>query len=87
MYAHFDSNIQYLSNPEKPINIKKIHQDILVTRLYICAASPLFLQNLHSRPGIVGGGDGGCPGGGAVNIGGGERVPPPRAWPGPGKER
>ena len=65
------------------------YQDVLVTRLYICAVSPLFLQNLHSRPGIVGGGDGGCPDGEAVNIGGGggERAPPPRAWPGPGKER
>ena len=28
------------------------------TPLYICVVSPLFLQNLHSRPGIVGGGEG-----------------------------
>ena len=28
------------------------------TPLYIWVVSPLFLQNLHSRPGIVGGGEG-----------------------------
>ena len=47
------------------------YQDVLVTRLYICAVSPLFLQNLHSRPGIVGD---------EVNIGGGGDRAPPRAW-------
>jgi len=51
--------------------------------LYICVVSPLFLQNLHSRPGIVGGGDGGevtAPGGGAGG-------PEPPGGADPGKQR
>ena len=42
------------------------------------------MQNLHSRPGIVGGGDGGPDD--EVNIGGGGERAPPRGMPGP-KER
>ena len=48
------------------------------TPLYICVVSPLFLQNLHSRPGIVGGGEGDE----VTEPGGPEAVDPE-----PGKER
>ena len=47
--------------------------------LYICVVSPLFLQNLHSRPGIVGGGDGDLV---TAPDGGGGPVPPVEADPG-----